>query len=226
MTTVDVYSDVICPWCFIGKRRLEKAIDRLNREVTVRWHPFQLNPDLPREGVERKAYRIKKFGSWENSFAKDAQVVQAGRGEGLTFDYEKQNRTPNTLDGHRVIWLAGERGVQDSVVEAMFKAYFTEGRDLSDSAALTAVAVEAGLNSKEVEDLLASDVGLAEVNEREQVGRQLGVSGVPFFVIDEAVALSGAQAPEVFLRAFEQAGEDLVAGETCEIDPVTGKRIC
>jgi predicted DsbA family dithiol-disulfide isomerase len=227
MTTVDVYSDVICPWCFFGKRRLEKAIGMLgDRDVTIRWHPFQLNPDMPREGVERKAYRIKKFGSWENSLAKDAQVAQAGRGEGLTFDYEKQTRTPNTLDGHRIIWLAGERGVQDAVVEAMFKAYFTDGRDLSDRATLTAVAVEGGLDAKEVEGLLAGDAGLAEVNERETIGRHLGVSGVPFFVINDAVAVSGAQAPETFLKAFEQAGESAEAGETCEVDPATGKRGC
>lgn len=208
MTTVDVYSDVICPWCFIGKRRLERAVGLLgDRDVTVQWHPFQLNPDMSPEGVDRKAYRIGKFGSWENSLAKDAQVAQAGRGEGLTFDYEKQTRTPNTLDAHRVIWLAGERGVQDAVVEALFKAYFTDGRDLSDRATLAAVATEAGLEATEVHALLAGDMGLSEVREREAIGRQLGVSGVPFFVINDAVAVSGAQAPETFLKAFAQAGD-------------------
>ncbi|WP_088257648.1 DsbA family oxidoreductase [Fimbriiglobus ruber] len=226
---IDVYSDIICPWCFIGKRRLEKAIAMLGAgDVAVRWHPFQLNPDMPREGVERRAYRIKKFGSWENSQAKDAQVAQAGRGEGLTFDYEKQTRTPNTLDGHRIIWLAGERGVQGAVVEAMFKAYFTDGRDLSDRATLVAVAVavEGGLDAGEVADLLAGDAGLAEVREQEQMGRHLGVTGVPFVVINDSVAASGAQSPEMFLKAFEQAGEEVATGDACEVDPATGKRGC
>lgn len=218
MTTVDVYSDVICPWCYIGKRRLEKAVVLLgDHDVTTRWHPFQLNPDMPSEGVERKAYRIRKFGSWENSLAKDAHVAQAGRGEGLIFDYEKQTRTPNTFDAHRIIWMAGERGIQGAVVEALFQAYFTEGRDLADRATLAAVAVKGGLEANEVEDLLAGEAGLAEVSKREQIGRHLGVSGVPFFVINDAVAVSGAQAPETFLKAFEQATGAKV-NEACELD--------
>jgi predicted DsbA family dithiol-disulfide isomerase len=221
MLSIDVYSDVICPWCFIGKRRLEKAL--AGRVATISWHPFQLNPDMPAEGVERKAYRIKKFGSWENSLAKDAQVVQAGRSEGLTFDYEKQTRTPNTLDAHRVIWLAGKRGVQDTVVESLFRAYFTDGGDLSDRATLTALAVAGGLDAAEVTDLLAGDTGLAEVREREAIGRHLGVSSVPFFVINDAVAVSGAQSPEMFRKAFEQVGEAVVDGETCGLD---GKQGC
>src|SRR3954463_7269866 len=141
MLTIDVISDVICPWCFIGKRRLEKPLN--DRHATVRWHPFQLNPDMPREGVERKSYRIRKFGSWERAQQLDAQVAAAGRGEGLAFNFDRQSRTPNTLDAHRVIWLAGERGVQDAVVEALFLAYFTEGLDLSDRATLAEIAAGA-----------------------------------------------------------------------------------
>src|SRR3954463_12404013 len=158
MLTIDVISDVICPWCFIGKRRLEKALD--GRPVTVRWHPFQLNPDMPREGVERKSYRIRKFGSWERAQQLDAQVAAAGRGEGLAFNFDRQARTPNTLDAHRVIWLAGERGVQDAVAEALFLAYFTDGGDLSDRATLAGVAAGAGLDRAEVDELLAGDAGL------------------------------------------------------------------
>jgi len=134
MLTIDVISDVICPWCFIGKRRLEKALD--GRPVTVRWHLFQLNPDIPREGIERREYRIGKFGSWERSLKLDAQVAVAALGEGLTFNFDRQTRTPNTLDAHRVIWLASERRVQDVAAELLFKAYFTDGRDLSDRATL------------------------------------------------------------------------------------------
>src|ERR1700687_5585008 len=116
--TIDIVSDVICPWCFIGKRRLEKALKLLCNPpgVKVNWKPFQLNPQMPAEGIERRAYRIGKFGSWEQSQARDAQVAAAGAEEGITFAFERMTRTPNTLDAHRVIWLAGQRGVQDAVV--------------------------------------------------------------------------------------------------------------
>jgi predicted DsbA family dithiol-disulfide isomerase len=224
MLTVDVISDVICPWCFIGKRRLEKALN--GRPAAVRWHPFQLNPDMPGEGIERKSYRIKKFGSWERSQELDAQVAAAGQGEGIAFDFDKMARTPNTLDAHRVIWLAGERGMQDAVVEALFLAYFTDGRDLSDRASLTDVAAGAGLGRTEVADLLEGEAGRDAVRAGEEQARRLGVSGVPFFVVNGKVALSGAQPPELFRQAFEQAGEEIVAGEACEVDPATGKREC
>src|SRR6478735_5243079 len=211
MLTIDVISDVICPWCLIGKRRLEKALG--NRPAVVRWHPFQLNPDMPREGIDRKSYRIRKFGSWERSQELDAQVGAAGRGEGIAFNFDKMARTPNTLDAHRVIWLAGERGVQDAVVEALFLAYFTDGRDLSDRATLAEVADGAGLCRAEVDELLAGDAGLDVVRAGEEQAHRLDVSGVPFFVVNGRVALSGAQPPELFLRAFEQAGEAVLAGE-------------
>ena len=161
MLTIDVISDVICPWCFIGKRRLEKALD--GRSAPVRWHPFQLNPDMPREGIDRKSYRIRKFGSWERSQELDAQVGAAGPGEGIAFNPDKMARTPNTLDAHRVIWLAGERGVQDAVVEALFLAYFTDGRDLTDRATLAEIAAGAGLDRAEVEELLVGHKGLDAV---------------------------------------------------------------
>jgi predicted DsbA family dithiol-disulfide isomerase len=225
MLTIDVYSDVICPWCFIGKRRLEKGLALAGRAAAVRWHPFELNPDMPREGVERRAYRVQKFGSWERSLELDANIVRAGRGEGLAFDFEKMTRTPNTFDAHRVIWLAGERGVQDAVVESLFRAYFTDGRDLSDRATLAAVAVAGGLDATEVGELLAGDRGEAEVRQWERNGSRLGISGVPFFVVNGAVALSGAQAPETFRAAIEQATA-AEPGEACDFDPATGKRDC
>jgi predicted DsbA family dithiol-disulfide isomerase len=224
MLTIDVISDVICPWCFIGKRRLEKALS--GRPATVRWHPFQLNPDMPREGIDRKSYRIAKFGSWERSQELDARVAAAGEDEGIAFRFDKMARTPNTLDAHRIIWLAGERGVQDAVVEALFLAYFTEGEDLSDRATLAEVAADAGLDRAEVYELLASDKGIDVVQAGEEQARRLGVSGVPFFVVNGRVALSGAQPPELFRQAFEQAEEAVVAGEACKVDPATGKREC
>jgi predicted DsbA family dithiol-disulfide isomerase len=224
MLTIDVISDVICPWCFIGKRRLEKALN--GRPARVRWHPVQLNPDMPREGIDRKSYRVRKFGSWERSQERDAQVSAAGRGEGITFNFDRQARTPNTLNAHRVIWLAGERGLQGAVVEALFQAYFSDGRDLSDSGTLAEVAAGAGLDRAEVGEVLEGDRGLDVIRAGEEKARSLGVSGVPFFVVDGRVALSGAQPPELFLQAFEQASEAVVAEEACEVDPATGKREC
>ena len=221
MLTIDVISDVICPWCFIGKRRLEKALN--GRSASVRWHPFQLNPDMPREGIDRKSYRIGKFGSWERSQELDAQVGAAGRGEGIAFHFDKMALTPNTLDAHRLIWVAGERGDQDAVVEALFLAYFTEGRDLSDRATLAEIAAGAGLDPSEVNKRLAGDKGLDVVRAGEEQARRLGVSGVPFFVVNGKVALSVAQPPEMFLQAFEQSGETIVAGKTCG---ATGEREC
>lgn len=224
MLTIDVVSDVICPWCFIGKRRLETALGV--RPVAIRWHPFQLNPDMPREGIDRRAYRTRKFGSWERSLELDAQVAVAGQGEGIAFHFDRMARTPNTLDAHRIIWLAGERGVQDAVVEALFLAYFTEGRNLSDRVTLAEIAAVAGLDRAEVDSLLAGDGGLDVVRAGEEQARRLGVSGVPFFVVNGRVVLSGARPPELFRQVFEQAGEVVVTGDACEVDPTTGEREC
>jgi predicted DsbA family dithiol-disulfide isomerase len=122
---IDVISDVICPWCYIGKRRLEKAIVALEgqSEVRVRWLPFQLNPMMPKEGISRKEYRTKKFGSWERSQELDAKLVAVGKTEGINFAFDRIERTPNTVDAHRLIWLADQQGVQDALVEAIFRAY-------------------------------------------------------------------------------------------------------
>src|SRR5476651_218703 len=156
---VDVISDVICPWCFIGKRRLEKAVAALDgqHEVRVRWLPFQLNPEMPKEGVSRKEYRTKKFGSWERSLELDAQIAAAGKPEGIVFASDRIERTPNTLDAHRLIWLADKQGVQDAVMEALFRAYFTEGRDISNRQTLIDVVAEASLDRHRAEAILNSD---------------------------------------------------------------------
>ena len=222
--TVDVISDVICPWCYVGKRRLEKAVRALDggREVRVRWHPFQLNPQMPEEGIERKAYRTAKFGSWERSLALDAQVAAVGATEGLTFAFDRIRRTPNTLDAHRLIWLAGQEEVQDAVVEALFKGYFTEGRDISDRQTLLDVVAEAGLDRERAERILLGDAALEPIREAEGEARRLGVQGVPFFVVNGELALSGAQEPKAFLAAFEQASNGLLTGDegrACTVGP-------
>src|SRR5262249_33215508 len=155
---VDVISDVICPWCYVGKRRLEKAIALSGRrDVRVRWHPFQLNPLMPKEGMNRREYRTAKFGSWERSLALDAQVTEAGRAEGIPSAFDKSGGTPNTLEAHRLIWLADREGVQDAVVEALFRAYFTEGRDISRTPTLLDVVAGAGLDRGRGEGMLHGD---------------------------------------------------------------------
>ena len=219
--TVDVISDVICPWCYIGKRRLEKAVAAFGREqVRVRWHPFQLNPRLPKGGMNRQEYRTAKFGSWERSLALDAQVAEAGRGDGIPFAFDRIMRTPNTLDAHRLIGLADTEGVQDAVVEAVFRAYFTEGRDISRAAVLLDVVAEAGLDRNRAEAVLNSDEGLAAIRAAEEEAPRAGVQGVPYFLINGTLALSGAREPSAFLDAFEQAeatsGDE---GSVCKIGP-------
>src|SRR6056297_3820991 len=137
---VDIISDVICPWCYIGKRRLEKAIAAHGDFANVRWHPFQLNPTMPKEGISRKEYRTRQFGSWERSLELDAKVIAVGESEGIHFAFDKTERTPNTVDAHRLIWLADQHGCQDAVVEGLFRAYFTEGRDIGNQQTLIDVA--------------------------------------------------------------------------------------
>ena len=198
---IEVISDVICPWCFIGKRRLEKAIATLDRQhdIRVRWLPFQLNPTMPKEGISRREYRTAKFGSWERSLELDAKMVAVGKAEGIHFALERIERTPNTLDAHRLIWLAEKEGCQDAVVEVLFRAYFTEGRDIGNRQTLVDVVSEAGLDRHQAEAVLKGDEGLSD-----ELARRFRVNGVPFFFINAKVTLSGAQTPDVFLEAFRQ----------------------
>ena len=186
---VDVISDVICPWCYIGKRRLEKAIANLDaqHDVTVHWHPFQLNPTMPKEGISRKEYRTRKFGSWERSTELDAKVIAAGESEGIDFAFDKTDRTPNTVDAHRLIWLADQHGCQDAVVEALFRGYFADGRDIGNQRTLIQVATEAGLDEQIAEAMLNSDDGMDVISSGSEMSQRHGVTGVPFFIINNAI---------------------------------------
>ncbi|TWT84914.1 DSBA-like thioredoxin domain protein [Planctomycetes bacterium CA13] len=210
--SVDVISDVICPWCYIGKRRLEKAINAVDdqhvddpHDVQVHWHPFQLNPTMPKEGIRRKEYRIRKFGSWARSMELDAQVIAVGESEGIHFAFDKTERTPNTVDAHRLIGLAGKNNCQDAMVEALFRAYFTEGKDIGNRETLIDVTAEVGLDRQDADTMLNGDDGLDVITNGREMSQRYHVDGVPFFIINNAIALSGAQAPETFLDAFKQA---------------------
>ncbi|PAY16364.1 disulfide bond formation protein DsbA [Rhodopirellula sp. SM50] len=204
---VDVISDVICPWCYIGKRRLEKAIAALDgrHDVQVRWHPFQLNPTMPKEGISRKEYRTRKFGSWERSLELDANVIAVGESEGIRFAFDQIERTPNTLDVHRLIWLADHHGCQDAVVEALFRAYFSDALDIGNRQTLIDLVVEAGLALPVVEAMLDSDDGMDAIATAREMSQRYGVDGVPFFIIDQKIALSGAQPTDVFVETLGQA---------------------
>jgi predicted DsbA family dithiol-disulfide isomerase len=206
---IDVISDVICPWCYIGKRRLEKAIGAIDgqHECRVRWHPFQLNPLMPKDGISRREYRVRKFGSWERSSELDAHVAAAGAAEGIPFAFDRIEWTPNTIDAHRLIWLADQQGVQDAIVEALFTAYFTEGRDISNRERLIDVIAEAGLNRQRAESVLSGDEGMDAIKAANEQVRRFRVDSVPFFIVNGGITFSGAQPPDTFLRTFKQAIE-------------------
>ena len=203
---LDVVSDVICPWCFVGKRRLEKAIKLLGDSVSVKvtWRPFQLNPWTPKEGIDRQEYRRAKFGSIERSQQLDARLTSVGAGEGIEFHLERITRTPNTLDAHRVIWLAQQHGLQDAVVEALFEAYFVNGVDIGDPKNLMVLAQAVGMDGTLTENLLSSDLGIKKVLAEEAKSKELGIEGVPSFVVDGAVLFSGAAEPQMIAEALGQ----------------------
>jgi len=205
---VDVISDVICPWCYIGKRRLENAIAEFASPVDVQWHPYQLNPTMPKEGISRREYRTRKFGSWQRSLELDANVIAVGESEGIHFAFEKMERTPNTVDAHRVIGLAGQHGCQDAVVEALFVAYFSQGLDIGDSQTIIKVATQSGLDRQAVEEMLNSDDGIEAIATGKELSQQHNVASVPFFIVNDEITLSGAQASETFLEAFKLTDND------------------
>jgi predicted DsbA family dithiol-disulfide isomerase len=207
---IDVISDVICPWCYIGKRQLERALDILETNklgFAVAWHPFQLNPDMPAEGVDRQQYRLAKFGSAERSRQMDERITEVAAGVGIEFHLEKLTRTPNTLKAHRLIRLAGQKGVQDGVVEALFKAYFCNGADLGDDQALADIGQSGGLDHDAVLAMLAGDEGQREVVSGDQMARNCGIQGVPSFALQGHVLFSGAVPAEEMADTFRRAWE-------------------
>jgi predicted DsbA family dithiol-disulfide isomerase len=207
--TIDVVSDVVCPWCYIGKRRLEAALAQRGEtaRATVRWHPFQLNPDIPRGGVDRRTYLENKFGGPERAREVYARVEAAGKDVGIWFEFERIERQPNTLDAHRLIaWAQGANPHRaEQLVEALFRAYFTQGVDLTNMEALTKLAAQAGFDAFRAKAMLMSDEGRAAVAAADQRARAMGISGVPLFIFNERLAVSGAQPSKVLLEAMTQS---------------------
>jgi predicted DsbA family dithiol-disulfide isomerase len=203
--TIDVVSDVVCPWCFIGKRRLEKALSlKSNIPVEVRFRPYFLNPWVPREGMSRDDYLTTKFGSPEKYKGIAGRVAQAAASEGLTYAVDKMQRQPNTLDAHRLILWAEQIGRSAQMKQRLMDLYFTEGADLSDQEVLIAAAAEVGLDPEKTHTLLNSDTDVERVESAANSAKDAGIDGVPTFILGGVAAVSGAQSPEVLANAIEQ----------------------
>ncbi len=218
---IDVVSDVVCPWCYIGKRRLEKAIAQVTDQVDVEleYHPFELNPDMPLEGRNQKEYLTKKFGSEAKYQQLIAHVTEVAAQEGLQFDYKKQAISPNTRNAHRLIWFAKKHGKQIEMKEALMKAYFEQGIDLTQTETLVSIATELGLDNEATRNFINSTEGLVEVTTSEMQNVQQGISGVPFYIINNQYCISGVQPSEVFANALlEISRENVSVGEVCDKD--------
>jgi predicted DsbA family dithiol-disulfide isomerase len=194
LLTIEVVSDAICPWCWIGKRQIERAKALLEGKLTVvtRWKPFELNPGMPKQGVARRVYRQAKFGSMDYSNKLDARVAEAGRAVGLDFHFDRIAWTPNTFDAHRLIWIAGQKGAQEPVAEGLFKAYFEDGLNPGDHTVLVEVAKRAGLDGGKIGKLLNNGTGAAEVREELERARDFGVDSVPTIFVNGQPLISGA----------------------------------
>jgi len=205
MVKLDVLSDPICPWCLIGKTQLDRAIAaRPDPVFEITWHPFQLNPDMPAEGMDRRAYLEAKFGGSDEAASVYAGIDAAAREQGLEIDFSAIARIPNTIDAHRLIHWAGIEGRQEAVVDALFDAYFLGHRDIGKAETLADIADEAGLDAALILRLLASDADIAEIRGRDAEARKMGVTGVPTFIVADQHAVPGAQPAEMWLKVMDE----------------------
>ena len=212
---IDIFSDTVCPWCFIGKRRLERALaERPDVAPTVRWRTFQLNPQMPEEGMDRQRYLALKFGGAARATELYDTIRKVGESEGIAFQFDAIARTPNTVRSHRLLRFAEGQGRDAAVSEILFRAYFLDGQDIGDVEVLTAVAEEAGMDADETGDFLGSDTLTQDVLSEDRFARRLGIAGVPCFIIDGKYALSGAQEPEAFFPIFDMAAQDQAMAST------------
>jgi predicted DsbA family dithiol-disulfide isomerase len=206
---LDVFSDTVCPWCYVGKRRLERALRaRPQPELGVRWRAFQLNPGMPADGMERRAYIEAKFGSAERARRIYDAVTAAGAGEGIAFAFDRIRRTPNTLQSHRLLRFAAGRDRQDEMLDELFHAYFEAGADIGDIGLLAELAEAAGLDGADTRRHLESDADRDAVVQEDQLARRQGINGVPCFIFNGRYALSGAQEPEAMFQLFDLTRED------------------
>ena len=206
---IDVVSDVVCPWCYLGKRRLEQALALLpNLPVTVHWRPFHLDPTIPKGGIDREEYLTKKFGSPEAVEESHQNLTMIGADEGIDYQFDRITRSPNTADAHRVIRWAAEDGLEEPMVERLFRAYFSEGEDIGDHDVLAALAEEVGLDGRDIADRLATDMDRDLIAAEVEQAQKIGVTGVPCFILDQRYAVMGAQAPEALAQAIRHVAEE------------------
>jgi predicted DsbA family dithiol-disulfide isomerase len=205
---IDIVSDVVCPWCFIGKKRLETAVAmKPGVSVELHWRPYFLNDWIPREGISREQYLTTKFGGVDRYKGIAQRVAAAAQAEGLTYAMDKISRQPNTLDAHRLIRWAGAIGKAAEMKQTLMDFYFTEGADLTDRETLVRAASAVGLNADDTRSALASDKDVAEVEREAEAAKEAGIQGVPMFIFDGRFAVSGAQAPEYLAEAIERASQ-------------------
>jgi predicted DsbA family dithiol-disulfide isomerase len=203
--TIDVVSDVVCPWCYLGEKRLEAALAEESGPVVVRWRPYQLDPTIPQGGVDRGEYMAKKFGKSGRLQSIHDNLARLGAEVGVPFAFDRIERSPNTLDAHRLIRWSASAGVQERVVDRLFKAYFVEGRDIGDRTVLIEIAADCGLDAELVERFLAEDADADLVRQEIEQAQAMGVSGVPFFIFAGRIGVPGAQEPSVLRQAMTQA---------------------
>ncbi|MEL6382592.1 MAG: DsbA family oxidoreductase [Cyanobacteria bacterium J06626_18] len=210
--TIALTSDFICPWCLVAHAHLQKAIAQLREPIEVEWiwHPFELNPTMPTEGITRRTYRTNKFGSWAYSQQLDAQTVQIGQASGVEFRYDLMEMTPNTLKAHRLTWLASQSGKGHAMAERILNAYFTEGQDIGTVETLSILAAEVGLDGSSVREFLLSEEGTETVKALEREAFAQGVNSVPTIQIGDAV-LVGGQPVEAFVTALQAATQKMEA---------------
>ena len=205
MIKLDIISDIACPWCYVGKSYLDRALEaRPEHPFHIEWHPYQLDPDLPSEGMDRLAYMEAKFGSRENIVRVHEPLLAHAERAGAVFDLPAIRRAPNTLDAHRLVHWAGLEGRQTPMVAALFRAYWREGRDIGDPATLAAIAGEAGLDSAVTARLLATDADRAEIRTRIEHSQARGVQSVPTFIVAGRHAIQGAQPTELWMNAIDE----------------------
>ncbi|MDC1482352.1 DsbA family oxidoreductase [Ascidiaceihabitans sp.] len=201
---LDIMSDPICPWCFIGKAYLDKALSaHPNHPFLIEWHPFQLNPDMPANGMGRREYLEGKFGGKEAAVRAYAPVVESAKTAGVAIDFEGMKRTPNTINAHRLIHWAGIEGRQTAAVSALFKAYFTDARDIGDADVLINIAKSVEMDADVVKRLLDSDEDLKLIQDRDKHSRKMGINSVPTFIIANQHAVPGAQPPELWAQVID-----------------------
>ncbi len=203
---IDIIFDTVCPWCYIGKRRLEMALSmRPQIKVKPNWRPFLLNPEMPPEGIDRTAYLVKKFGSESRVSRIYGAIGEAGQSVDIDFAFDRIDKTPNSVDSHRLVRFAHERGLADEVAEALFVEFFINGRDIGDLRVLTEIGAANGLDAKEVEAYLNTDADVDTIYDENVRAHRLGINGVPSFAFNEKFVISGAQEPQVLARMLDAA---------------------